>query len=65
LFGVGDGFAAGLAEGLADVLAEVFEEVFEEDLDFAKEIEARPRQRTPAMRKERSRGAFIGNKAAG
>jgi len=61
LFGVGEGEAAGLAA----VFGGVFEDVFDDDLDFAKAPGARPRQRTPAMRRRRRRGAFIINRGAG
>src|SRR5947207_9297980 len=60
LFGVGDGEAVGLAE----VFAVLLPDDFEDDLDFAKVPETRPRHRTPAINRKRSR-AFIINRGAG
>jgi hypothetical protein len=55
--------SAEVAEGLAEDFEDDFDEdleVFEEDLDFAaNERGASERQRTPAIRRERSREAFI------
>ena len=67
LFGVGEGLAAGVGEGFAGVFEEDLDG-FDEDLDFdlaANEMGASARQRTPAVRRERSRGAFIIYKGAG
>src|SRR6476620_8758028 len=64
LFGVGDGFAAGVAEGLADDFGVDFDDD-DFDLDFARAKGPRERQRTPATRREVSRGAFIGYRGAG
>jgi hypothetical protein len=61
LFAVGEGEAAGLAEVFAEVLADDFDD----DFDLARVPEARPRQRTPATRRKRSRRAFIIKRGAG
>src|SRR5256885_12394999 len=65
LLGVGEGDAVGLAEALADDFDEDLGEDLDDDFDFAKEMEPRQRQRMPAIRKERNRGAFINNRGAG
>src|SRR2546423_558107 len=58
LFGAGEGLAAGVEEDFG----EAFEDL-EEDFDFAKQIDERQRQSTPAMRRKRDRVAFILNRA--
>jgi hypothetical protein len=58
-----------VAEGFAEDFEEDFEddfEVFDEDLDLAaNEMGGSERQRTPAVRRERNRRAFIIYKGAG
>ena len=56
LLGVGEGLAAGVGEGFA-------EDLDFEDFDFARPRGARQRQRTPAISRERNRGAFIVSKS--
>ena len=64
MFGVGDGLGAG-GEDLAEVFEDDFADDFDDDFDLAKVPDARPRQRTPATKRKRNRGAFIINSGAG